>query len=152
MYFSGCSANQHSTATLTAGEDERVLQNDTFVLPFNSICVWNVTAPEGQVLTINITAFNFRMPCDQEYLRIHDGPGESSGILVEYCLSSSRNAFREYFFSSGRSLWIETKKGLNNFTSSIRVSYKAIDLEGKGERSLLTCALSDLYDALIGRR
>ena len=88
------------------------------------------------MLTIDITAFNFGKPCDQEYLRIHDGPGESSGILVEYCLDSSRDAFGEYFFSSGRSLWIETKKGINNSTNGFRVSYKAIDLEGKGIGSL----------------
>ena len=75
------------------------------------------------------------MPCDQEYLRIHDGPTESSDLLAEYCLNSSRDDFIEYqFFSSGRSLWIETKKGINNSTSGFRVSYKAIDFEGKEER------------------
>ena len=139
LYFSGCSANQHSSASVTAGKDERVLQNDTFLLPFNSTCVWNITAPEGQVVTIGIFVFNFRMPCDKEYLRIHDGPAESSVILKEYCLnsSSSRDELREYqFFSTGRSLWIETKKDLNNSTSGFRVSYKAMDFEGKGERSL----------------
>ena len=72
------------------------------------------------------------MPCDEDYLRIHDGPAESSDILVEYCLNRSRDVLREYqFFSSGRSLWIETKKGINNSTSGFHVSYKAIDFEGK---------------------
>ena len=139
LYFSGCSANQHSTTAVTAGEDEGVLQNDTFLLPFNSTCVWNITAPEGQVLMIDIFVFNFRMPCDKEYLRIRDGPAKSSGILKKYCLnsSSSSDEFREYqFFSTGRSLWIETKKGINNSTSGFRVSYKAVDFEGKGERLL----------------
>jgi len=136
----GCSANQHSTATVTAGEDERVLQNDTYLLPFNSSCVWNITAPEGQVLTIDIIVFNFRMPCDQEYLRIHDGPAESSDILVEYCLNSSRDDLIEYqLLSSGRSLWIETKKGINNFTSGFRVSYKAMDFE--------ECSFNSTFDA-----
>jgi len=95
------------------------------------------------VLAIDIIVFNFRMPCDQEYLRIHDGPAESSDILVEYCLNSSRDDLIEYqLLSSGRSLWIETKKGINNFTSGFRVSYKAMDFEGKRE-SLYLC--SDLH-------
>lgn len=142
--FSGCNATQHSISTVPAGEEQRVLQNDTFLLPFNSTCVWNITAPEGQVVTIDIFAFNFRMPCDKEYLRIYDGPAESSDILAEYCLnsSSSRDELREYqFFSSGRSLWIETKKSINNSISGFRVSYKAMDFEGKGERHLYTCAV-----------
>lgn len=125
---------------MTAGEDERVLQNDTYSLPLNSTCVWNITAPEGQVLIIDILVFNFRLPCDQEYLRIRDGPAESSDILAEYCLNSYRDDLREYqLLSSGRSLWIETKKGINNSTSVLRVSYKAMDFEGERERLLHLC-------------
>ena len=77
------------------------------------------------------------MPCDQEYFRIHDGPAESSNVLVEYCRNGSRDELIEYqLFSSGRSLWVETKKGINNSNSGFIVSYKAMDFEGKGERLL----------------
>jgi len=82
------------------------------------------------------------MPCDKEYLRIYDGPAESSDILAEYCLnsSSSRDELREYqFFSSGRSLWIETKKSINNSISGFRVSYKAMDFE--------ECSFNETVDA-----
>ena len=93
------------------------------------------------MLTIDIIVFNLILPCDQEYLRIHDGPTESSEILVEYCLNRSRDDFRVYqLLSSGRSLWIETKKGINNSTSLFRVSYKAMDFEGK-EKDFYTCVV-----------
>lgn len=83
------------------------------------------------------------MPCVEEYLRIHNGPAESSDILVEYCLNSSRDELRVYqFFSSRRSLLIETKKGTNNSTSGFYVSYKAIDFEECSLNSTLDAPLS----------
>ncbi|KAL9973788.1 hypothetical protein ACROYT_G020290 [Oculina patagonica] len=54
----GCSANQHSTLSLTAGEDARELQNGTFFLPFNSTCQWNITAPEGKAIDFEDCSIN----------------------------------------------------------------------------------------------
>lgn len=135
VFFSGCSANQHSTASLTAEVNEHKLQNGTFQLPSNSTCQWNITAPVGKVLRIDFFTVFFNKPCDEEYFRIHDGPGESSKILAEYCLNSSVSG-NGHFYSSGPSLWLEAKNGLINSTSYIYVSYKAIVFEGKRTKVL----------------
>ena len=134
LHLSGCSANQRSSATLVVREDKRLLKNGTFALPFNSTCQWNITAPAGKVLRIDVQIFNFSNPCDQEYLRIHDGPSESSNMLAEYCLNGSRGS-SDKFLSSGHSLWIEAKRGLNNSHSHVQVYYKAIKFEGKGNHN-----------------
>lgn len=104
------------------------------MLPSNSTCQWNITAPEGKVVKIDLWYFSFYEPCDEEYLKISDGPvAESSKILAKYCVNSTGILFQT-FFSSGRSLWIETKKGISNSTlTRIQVRYEAIDFEGKGE-------------------
>ena len=129
--FSGCSTNQHSTASLTADSDVRLVHNASLTLPLNSTCQWDITAPEGKVVRIDVLVFNFSLPCDEEYLRIHDGPGISSKMLIEYCLNSSTQS-HSVFYSSGRSLWLETKKGLINSTSGrFMVLYSA--REGKRE-------------------
>ena len=98
--------------------------------PANSTCQWNITAPEGKVLRIEVHYVGgFDLPCDKEYLRIRDGPEESSKILAEYCRYGFRLGETEYIYSSGRSVWVETKKG----TSRTRALfyYQAIDVEGK---------------------
>ena len=131
LHSSGCTANQRSTTTLVADKDRRLLENRTvFPLPSNSTCQWNITAPVGKVLRIDVWTLDFGKPCDEEYLRIHDGPSESSNMLAEYCLNGSRGSF-DKFLSSGRSVWIEAKRGLNNSHSHVQVYYSAIKFEGK---------------------
>ncbi|KAL9973791.1 hypothetical protein ACROYT_G020293 [Oculina patagonica] len=144
----GCSANQHSTASLTAGEHMQMLQNGTFSLPSNSTCQWNITAPEGKAIRIVAYAVNFSLPCDEEYFRIHDGPGESSKILAEYCANSSRDTSKSYF-SSGRSLWLEAKKGLINSTSRVLVFYRTIDYKVCNANRHLTASLTAGNDVRI---
>ena len=133
FHFSGCTANQSSTATLLATEDSCSLENVTFLLPFNSTCQWNITAPIGKVLSIDARIFLFNKSCGDMYLKIHDGPSESSSIIAEYCLNVTVSTIK--FSSSGRSVWIEAKKGPLDSFGGFRISYQAIPFEGKRNRN-----------------
>ena len=129
FHFSGCTANQSSTVTLLATEDNRSLENGTFLLPFNSTCQWNITAPVGKVLSIDAGIFLFHKPCGDMYLKIHDGPSELSSLISEYCLNVTFSTKK--FSSSGRSVWIEAKKGPLDSFGAFLISYQAIPFEGK---------------------
>ena len=98
-------------------------------LPLNATCQWNITAPINKVLRIYITT-SFQKPCSDKHLRIHDGPSVASDIMVEYnCYSTPVNG--SYFFSSGRSLWLEVKTGITENSTAMRVSYEAQEKQGK---------------------
>ena len=100
-------------------------------LPFNATCQWNITAPEGRVVRISVYARSFHESCSASHVRVHDGPSGSSNLILDYCISSS--IFRGYFFSSGRSLFLEAKTGISNYTAYLRVYYNAETFQGEGK-------------------
>lgn len=137
----GCTANQSSTATLTATEDSRLLGNGTVLPPFNSSCQWNITAPVGKVLSIDARIFFFNRACGDEYLKIHDGPSESSSLIAEYCSLNVSFSIIKFSFSD-RSVWIETKRGPLYSNSFFLIFYKAIPFEECSLNTTLNASLS----------
>ena len=66
-----------------------------------------------------------------DYLRVHDGPSESSRMVAQYNSSSDDDT---YFISSGRSLWLELRTGLKityYHSRRLTITYKALDRQGK---------------------
>lgn len=127
LHLTGCIANNQSTITITGSNG--TIPNTPGWLPLNATCQWNITAPASKVLRIYITA-SFQKPCSDNYLRIYDGPSDASDIMSEYnCNSTLVNG--TYFFSSGRSLWLEVKTGITENSTAMRVSYEAQEKQGK---------------------
>ena len=142
-FFSDCIANQQSTTSLTAPAFYESFPEGSKKLPFNAICQWNITAPVGKVVQIWVNKAKFNNPCDGEYLRIHDGPRKSRDIIAEYCNGVISSKTSHYFYSTGRSLFLDVKTGVKNSTR-LDVYYKAVDFQGTGV--VITCTLPLPFD------
>ena len=129
-FLIGCSAHQQSATTLTANSFyEKVPKNST--LPDNANCQWNITAPAGKVVRIWLNVTEFDRPCNEEYLRIYDGPSTSSNIIVQYCNEESSLIDSEhYYYSTGRRMFLVVKTGSNS-SAQMSVYYQATDFQGK---------------------
>ena len=90
------------------------------VLPVNVTCQWNITAPVGKVVRLTVLG-SFWASCSSAYMKVHDGPSQSSNIRQ----SSSEG----HFFSSGRSVFIEAKTTPTD-TIFVKVDYRAVDFQG----------------------
>ena len=91
---------------LTAEGD--VLQSPNH--PNNMTCQSLIEAPEGHVVSLNITNFYLELdgdaqggcPSDYDTLKFYDGPDESSPLLGEFC----DTLIPETIKSSGRNLYV----------------------------------------------
>ncbi|XP_067039505.1 cubilin-like isoform X3 [Acropora muricata] len=121
-----CTANQQSLVHLTATENSTRLLNGSSELPSNATCRWNITAPVGKVLRVEINFVFLNGPCEDEQARIFDGPGNSSDVIKTFCgmLSSL-----EIYFSSGRSFFLEAKTGWGSQPRFFVVDYQSVDLQ-----------------------
>lgn len=127
LHLTGCTANDQSTITM-AGDNGTIPKTSGW-LPLNATCQWNITANVNNVLRIYITV-SFQKPCSDNHLKIHDGPSDSSDIIAEFnCNSTPVNGI--YFFSSGRSLWLEVKTGITENSTTMHVAYVAQEKQGK---------------------
>ena len=94
-------------------------------LPVNASCQWNITAPVGKVVRIKVLA-TFRLlsrSCNDVYIKILDGPSNSSDLITKYC--NDDVWFHGYFFSSGRFVFLELKTGTGSI-KHLRVMYYAV--------------------------
>ena len=64
--------------------------------------------------------------CSDEFLRIHDGPSNSSDIIANYCKDVL--TYGSYFFSSGRNVFLEVKTG-PGYNNRMKVDYYAVDFK-----------------------
>ena len=112
-----CTANQQSVVHLTATENSTRLLNGSSELPSNATCEWNITAPVGKVVRVEIKFVLLNGPCEDEQARIFDGPGNSTDVIKTFCGMSSM----EIYFSSGRSFFLEAKTG-QFFQSGLSIS------------------------------
>ena len=130
LFSSGCSANQQSTTTLTAPSlYDFFPKPQSRRLPFNANCQWKITAPVGKVVKIWVNKARFNGPCNDEYLRIYDGPSKSSNILVQYCNGAISSRLSLYFISTGRDMFLDVKTGITNSTR-LSVYFQAEDFQG----------------------
>ena len=128
IYLAGCSANQQSLATLTAPNGTVPSHHASAKpLPSNATCQWLIKAPQGKVLRLEVRIATFTGSCDDQYLKIYDGPSASSKMIAEYC--SKRRPFGDYFISSNQNLWLEMKSGI--WRSYMSWSYQTLDKEGE---------------------
>lgn len=127
FHLKGCTANNQSTITLTGSNG--TIPSIQGSLPVNATCQWNITAPVGKVLRLNITV-SFQRPCSDNYLRIYDGPSGASDKLAEYNCTSTSLVNSAIFHSSTRSLWLEVKTGLTVNSAAMLVSFEAQEKQG----------------------
>ena len=122
-----CTANQQSVVHLTATESSTCLLNGSSELPSNATCQWNITAPVGKVLRVEIQFVLLNRPCEDEQAWIFDGPGNSSDVIKTFCGMSSM----EIYFSSGRSFFLDPKTGQSSQPRFFKVYYQSVYLQGK---------------------
>ena len=103
------------------------LLNGSSELPSNATFQWNITAPVGKVVRVEIKFVLLNGPCEDEQARIFDGPGNSSDVIKTFCGMSSM----EIYFSSGRSFLLEAKTGQSSQPRFFVVDYQSVDLQGK---------------------
>ena len=132
MFFHllGCTANNQSTVAITSANG--TIPSSPGWLPVNATCQWNITAPVGKVLRINITT-TFQKPCSDNYLRIYDGPSDASDKIAEYNCNSTGSLVDgsgAIFHSSGHSLWLEVKTGITANSAAMRVLFEAQEKQG----------------------
>ena len=123
-----CEANQQSLGHLIATENSTRLLNGSSKLPSNATCQWNITAPVGKVLRLDINFVHLNGPCEDEQARIFDGPDNSSDV-IKNCCGMSRSV--EIYFSSGRSFFLEAKTGQSSQPCFFVVDYQSVDLQGE---------------------
>ena len=126
IFSTACSANQQALVNLMATEDDARLPNGSLNLPANATCQWNLTAPVGKLISIDIYLV-LEDTCDNDHFRIYDGPNNSSHIIKTFCFVTN-NGIK--FFSSGRSLFLEAKTGHSSRRRFVVVNYRAVDLQG----------------------
>lgn len=128
-FFIGCISNQPSTVSLIATENEQVLrENVSQWLPFNASCQWNITAPVGKVVRIKVMSASLLSgSCKDVYIKILDGPSNSSDLITKYC-NDGVYTFGSYFFSSGRFVFLELKTG-TSYNNRLRVTYYAVPFQ-----------------------
>ena len=104
------------------------LLNGSSQLPSNALCQWNITAPVGKVVRVDINFVQLNGTCEDEQARIFDGPDNSSDVIKTFCgkLSSA-----EIYFSSGRSFFLEAKTGQSSQPRILVVDYQSVDLQGE---------------------
>ena len=123
-----CAANQQSLVHLIATENSTRLLNGSSELPSNATCQWNITAPVGKVLRVDINFVLLNGPCEDEHARIFDGPDNSSDVIKTFCGMSSSVGI---YFSSGRSFFVEAKTGQSSQPRFFVVDYQSVDLRGE---------------------
>ena len=121
-----CTVNQQSVVHLTATENSTHLLNGSSEFPSNATCQWNITAPVGKVVRVEIKFVLLNGPCEDELARIFDEPGNSSDVIKTFCGMSSM----EVYFSSGRSFFLEAKTGQSSQPRFFKVDYQSVDLKG----------------------
>ena len=128
FFSTACTANQQSVVHLTATENSTRLLNGSSELPSNATCEWNIAAPVGKVLRVEINFVFLNGPCQDEQARIFDGPRNSSDVIKTFCGMSSS---LEIYFSSGRSFFLEAKTGRSSQPRFFVVDYQSVDLQGE---------------------
>ncbi|XP_041670250.1 cubilin [Cheilinus undulatus] len=55
--------------------------------PNNTHCEWTITAPRGRVVTVTFAQISIDDPgdCQNNFLKLYDGPDTSSGLVGPYC-------------------------------------------------------------------
>ena len=129
--FVACRANQKSSNTLSGNNGTIPNTDKVQWLPVNATCQWNITVPVGKVLRINITLTFAARPCGEEYFRIHDGSSEASARLIEFTCNSNMVNYGSYIYSSGPSLRLEVKTGIVNNSTSMHLTFQALEKQGK---------------------
>ena len=125
----GCISNQPSTVSLIATENEQVLrENVSQWLPVNASCQWNITAPVGEVVRIKVRASLLSGSCNDVYIKILDGPSNSSDLITKYCNDGVSYTSGSYFLSSGRFVFLELKTG-TGYNNRLRVTYYAVPFQ-----------------------
>ena len=108
-----------------ATKDDARLPSGSSGLPANATCQWNLTAPVGKLISVDITLEPQDL-CDNEHFRIYDGPNNSSHIIKTFCFFANSGI---KVFSSGRSLFLEAKTEHSSRPRFV-VNYRAVDLQG----------------------
>ena len=62
------------------------------------------------------------------YIKILDGPSNSSDLITKYCTDGVSDTFGSYFFSSGRFVFLELKTG-TGYNNRLRVTYYAVPFQ-----------------------
>ena len=114
---------------MIATENEQDL-NVSQLLPVNASCQWNITAPVGKVVRIKVEvrASSLSGSCNDVYIKILDGPSNSSDLITKYCTDGVSDTFGSYFFSSGRFVFLELKTGTGD-DNELQVTYYAVPFQ-----------------------
>ena len=113
---------------MIATENEQDL-NVSQLLPVNASCQWNITAPVGKVVRIEVReSWLVSGSCNDVYVKILDGPSSSSDLITMYCNDGVSYTFGSYFFSSGRFVFLELKTGTGD-DNELQVTYYAVPFQ-----------------------
>lgn len=93
-------------------------------------CAWFVKYEEGFSVTLSVSKLNLKLSCDQEYLKIYNGPSSTSPLLVKLCGNEHNN---DQLLSQKQSVFIEYHT--ENFAGASKNS----EFEIKAESSAFGC-------------
>lgn len=108
--YSGFSLSYDGTATgcggtLTTPTGSFTSPNYPYPYDHNAECFWSITANQGHKITLMFTDFSLEShySCAYDYVRVYDGPNESSNLIDTYCGTT----IPPFITSTGSALYVK---------------------------------------------
>ncbi|BFZ22426.1 hypothetical protein BsWGS_25465 [Bradybaena similaris] len=95
---------------------------------YNTECEWNITVAQGHVVVLNFTDFfSHYLSCDNDYVKLYDGPDTRSAVIDNLCVTALSNY--TVYRSSGNHMFVTMQSERHSY-----VGFSATYTTGCGGR------------------
>lgn len=109
-------------------------------------CAWFVRYPEGYSIAISITNLTLKLPCDKEFITIHNGPTALSPQLGKYCESNQPG---DSIVSQANTIFIEYHtENFNEISKDSKFEMKLESAAAFGCGGIITRGMSTIQTPL----
>lgn len=104
-----CEENKDATNQLSLSADN---MTNIIASQFkDSTCKWQITAPAGYIVQVNVYRAKFTGSSCDEYVKVYDGKTMSDKLIVEYCPTKRRRPSNSLMWSTSENIMLEFKQG-----------------------------------------